>query len=208
MRPARRHNLCLGFTKSAPVALTVFGLWGASFLALLGLGCSALAQEARTNRMQIEYVPPKDPAFQPIYDTLKQNHTLEKLQQIFSPFRLPSDMTIKTTQCGMSNVWYQRPTLTICYEYLADILKNLPQEGAPSGVTQTDAILGQFYYVVFHEMGHAMFDALNVPLFGRPEDAADEFAAYLMLHLGSKEDARRLITGAAYTYKNDIQALR
>jgi hypothetical protein len=208
MRFARRHNLCFGPVESARVALTVTGLWGAAFLALLGLGGSALAQEARTNRMQIEYVPPNDPAFQPIYDALKQNHTLEKLQQIFSPFRLPMDMTIKTTQCGMSNAWYQRPTLTICYEYLADILKNLPQEGAPSGVTQTDAILGQFYYVVFHEMGHAMFDALNVPLFGRPEDAADEFAAYLMLHLGSKEDARRLITGAAYSYKNDIQGTK
>ena len=167
-----------------------------------------VAQEGRPNRIQIEYVPPKNPAFQQIYDTLKQRQTLEKLQQILSPFKLPVDMTIKTTECGMSNAWYQRTTLTICYEYLADILKNLPPEAAPSGVTQTDAILGQFYYVVFHEMGHAMFDALNVPLFGRPEDAADQFAAYLMLHLGSKEDARRLITGAAYTYKNDIQGTK
>ena len=153
-------------------------------------------------------IPPKNPEFQSICDTLEKNQTLEKLQEIFSPFKLPADLTIKTTECGMSNAWYQRPTLTICYEYLADILKNLPSEGAPSGITQTDAILGQFYYVVFHEMGHAMFDALNVPLFGRPEDAADQFAAYLMLHLGSKEDAHRLITGAAYTYKNDIQGTK
>jgi hypothetical protein len=105
MRSARRHNLCPGHAKSARIVVTMIGLWGASFLALLGLGASAVAQEARTNRMQIEYVPPKDPAFQPIYDTLKQNHTLEKLQQILSPFRLPFDMTIKTTQCGMSNAW-------------------------------------------------------------------------------------------------------
>src|SRR5215468_1378919 len=96
MRSALRYSLCLVSVQSARVALTVIGLWGASFHALLGLGSSALAQEARTNRMQIEYVPPKDPAFQPIYDALKQNHTLEKLQQIFSPFRLPMDMTIKT----------------------------------------------------------------------------------------------------------------
>ena len=188
--------------------LTVIGLCAGLFLAFFGEGAPAVAQDARTNRMQIEYVPPTDPEFQPFYDALKQNHTLEKLQQILSPFRLPFDMTIKTKQCGMSNAWYQRPTLTICYEYLADILKNLPKDDAPSGITPTDAILGQFYYVVFHEMGHAMFDALNIPLFGRPEDAADEFAAYLMLHLGSKEDARRLITGAAYTYKNDIQGTK
>jgi hypothetical protein len=151
--------------------------------------------------MQIEYVPPKNPAFQPIYDALKQHQALEKLQQIFSPFRLPYDMTIKATECGMSNAWYQRPTLTICYEYLDDVMKNTPKETTAAGITPTDAMLGQFFYVVAHEMGHAMFDALNIPLFGRPEDAADEFAAYLMLHLGSKEDAHRLIAGAAYTLR-------
>src|SRR5262245_6471543 len=108
----------------------------------------------------------------------------------------------------MSNAWYQRPTLTICYEYLADILKNVPKDNSPSGVSYSDAVVGQFYYVVFHEMGHALFDALNVPLFGRPEDAADQFAAYLMLRLGSRQDARRLIGGAAYTYTHDIEGTK
>jgi hypothetical protein len=166
-----------------------------------------MAQSGQTNRIKIEYVSPKNPAFQSIYDQIKERHALEKLQEIFSPVRLPVDLTIKTTECGMSNAWYQRPTLTICYEYLADILKNLPNEDAPSGITPTDAILGQFYYVVFHEMGHAMFDALNVPLFGRPEDAADQFAAYMMLRLG-KQDARRVIGGAAYSYKGDMQGTK
>jgi hypothetical protein len=121
--------------KAVWFVLNLIGLCGPLILALFGAWDSATAQEARTNRMQIEYVPPKNPAFQQIYDTLKQRQTLEKLQQIFSPFRLPFDMTIKTTECGMSNAWYQRPTLTICYEYLADILKNLPPEAAPSGIT-------------------------------------------------------------------------
>ena len=207
MRFARR-NLCQRRAHGAQAALNLIGLCCTLFLALFGVGGPAVADDARTNRMQIEYVPPKNPAFQPIYDALKQHQALEKLQQIFSPFRLPVDMTMKTTECGMSNAWYQRPTLTICYEYLADILKTLPKEGAPSGITPTDAMLGQFFYVVAHEMGHAMFDALNIPLFGRPEDAADGFAAYLMLHLGTKEDARRLIDGAAYTYKNDVEGTK
>ncbi len=168
----------------------------------------AVAQDAQPNRIRIEYVPPKTPALQPIYDTLKEHHALEKLQEIFSPFRLPSELTIKATECGMSNAWYQRPTLTICYEYLDDVRKNTPKETTPEGITPTDAILGQFFYVVAHEMGHAMFDALNVPLFGRPEDAADQFAAYLMLHLGTKQDARRLIAGAAYTYKNNMEGTK
>jgi hypothetical protein len=47
-------------------------------------------------------------------------------------------------------------------------------------------------------MGHAVFDILHMPLFGREEGAADEFAAYLMLHFG-KDQARRWVEGAAYS---------
>ena len=61
---------------------------------------------------------------------------------------------------------------------------------------QSVPVLGQFFYVVAHEMGHALFDQLNVPPWGRPEDAGDQFAAYMMLLFG-KQDARRLIGGAA-----------
>jgi len=187
---------------------------GSLFLSAIWIAASlmpttpAKAQQDQPNRIKIEYIPPKSSDFQQIYDRLKENNVLEKLQGIFGPVRLPGELTIKATECGMSNAWYQRPTLTICYEYLADILKNLPADTTAAGVTPTDAMLGQFYYVVFHEMGHALFDALNVPLFGRPEDAADQFAAYLMLRLGSRQDARRLIGGAAYTYKHDIEGTK
>lgn len=172
-------------------------------VALLASGISVLADDPRPNRVQIEYVPPQNPDLKAIYAQLHERHAFEKLQEIFSPVRLQADLTIKTTECGMSNAWYQRPIVTICYEYLADILKNLPKDTTSAGVTPTDAMMGQFYYLVFHEMGHALFDALNVPLFGRPEDAADQFSAYMILRLG-KEDARRLIGGAAYSYRNDI----
>ena len=163
----------------------------------------APAQEARTNRIQIEYVPPKSPEYQSLLDSLKANHGLEKMQEIFSPFRLPGDLNLRTTECGMANAWYQRPTITICYEYLNDIRKSLPAETTSQGITPTDAVLGQFFYVVAHEMGHAMFDMLNVPLWGRAEDAADQFATLMMLQFG-KDSARRLIGGAAFSYKNYV----
>ena len=183
-------------------------LLGASCLAV-SIAVTALAaipagvDEARPNRIRIEYVPPKSPENQRLYDALKERRALEKMQEIFSPFRLSNDLTMRTFECGMANAWYQRPTVTICYEYLADILTRMPKD-TPSGITPTDAMLGQFFYVVGHEMGHAMFDFLNVPLFGRPEDAADYFAAYVMLLFG-KQDARRLMVGAAYTYRNAVQ---
>jgi class 3 adenylate cyclase len=38
------------------------------------------------------------------------------------------------------------------------------------------AAVGQFLWVILHEVGHATFDILDVPIFGRSEDAADDFA--------------------------------
>ncbi len=190
--PRRTRTNCIGvLTFALGIALIVTALVPAS------------ADEARPNRIHIEYVPPKNPENQKLYEALKEHRALEKMQEVFAPFRLSNDLNMRTFECGIVNAWYQRPTVTICYEYLADILTRMPKN-TPSGITPTDAMLGQFFYVVAHEMGHAMFDFLNVPLFGRPEDAADYFAAYTMLLFG-KQEARRLIVGAAYTYRNAIQ---
>src|SRR5262245_26965072 len=162
------------------------------------------AEDARPNRILFEYVPPKNPQLADIYRQIQQRGALEKIQQLFSPFRIPIDLTVKTVEGGQSNAWYQRPTVNLCYEYLDEILQNAPKEPGPAGVTPVDAVVGQFFYVVAHEFGHAMFDVLQVPSFGSAEDAADELSTFMMLHLG-KDDARRLITGAAYSYRNVVQ---
>ena len=159
---------------------------------------------AEPRRIRVEYVPPSNPAHQALYEGLQQRRVLEKFQEIFSPFRLPIELTLKTLGCdGVSNAYYQRPELKICYEYLDDIRKSMPKETTKAGVTPMDAVIGQFFYAVAHEMGHAVFDMYNVPLFGRPEDAADQFAAYMMLQFG-KDQARSLIGGAAYSYRSFV----
>lgn len=179
-------------------------------LALAVLGsplaqCESLAAtDSQPNRIRIEYVVPKSPEHQPIYERLKEHRALEKLQEIFGAFRLPIDLTLRIAGCdGVANAWYQRGQITVCYEYLDVIRKNSPQETTKDGISPTDAMVGQFFYVFAHEMGHALFDLLEVPVFGRAEDAADQFATYVVLQFG-KEQARRLILGTAYSYKNYI----
>jgi hypothetical protein len=173
---------------------------------------AVVAEKAQPNRIRFEYVLPKNPEHQKLYDLLKEKRALETVQQIFSPFRLPIDLTIKTIGCdGVVNAWYDRedsrPTVTICYEYLQNILQSLPKDTTPSGFTTTDATVGQFFWIISHEVGHAMFDIYNVPIFGREEDAADFFAGYIMLQFG-KEPARRLVGGAAWAYKTYIKDYR
>jgi len=174
---------------------------------------ATIAVEAQANRMVVEYVPPTNPAHQALYQRLMERRVLEKLQEVFSPFRLPTQLKLRTVGCdGVSNAWYQKPApgssdlpaVNVCYEYIAEIQKSMPPDTTAAGINPMDAMVGQFFYVFAHEMGHAMFDVLGVPIFGREEDAADNFATYLMLRFGDPE-SRALITGAAYSYKNYVQ---
>ena len=161
------------------------------------------ADQERPNRIRIAYDPPKNPEHQMLLGMIKEQHVLETLQQILSPFRLPAELTIKTMGCdGMVNSWYNTdnsvPTLHICYELLQDILQTAPKETTQGGITPHDAVVGQFLFWTLHEFGHAIFEMYQVPLFGREEDAADQLAGYIMLQFG-EDQARRLIGGAAHT---------
>ena len=160
------------------------------------------APAGRANRVKVEYLPAKKPELQKLEEELKQHRGLETLQTLFSPFRLPKVLTIRSQECGMVNAWYRHedtgPAITLCYEYLEHIMRNLSGKSMPSGITREDAMIGQCFYLAIHEFAHALFDLFNVPIFGREEDAADQFAANMLLHL---ENARALLGGAAYTYK-------
>ena len=124
-------------------------------------------------------------------ELVKEQRTLEKIKELLSPIRLPRKLLVRTQDCdGVSNAWYDGESVTVCYEYLDEIWKNVPDKTTPAGVTPIDALIGPLIDVFLHEAGHAVFDMLNVPLFGREEDAADQFSVYIMLKM-DKDEARR-----------------
>ena len=162
------------------------------------------APSGQSDRVSVVYVQPNNSSFQEVQELLRQHHALEKIKEILSPFQFPEQLTIETTECGVVNSYYQRknfkPTVTLCYEFLKRTLELLPNETNPIGLTPPDAALGQFFWVTFHEVGHAAFDMFNVPIFGHEEDAADNFATFITLQFG-KGQARRLINGAAWAWR-------
>lgn len=180
----------------------------------IAAGCFALAElvttasaAARPNRVSISYVAPKNPAHQPIYQRLKEARFLEKLQGVLSPFRLPRRLLVTMRGCdGEANAWYEDNVITVCYEYIDEIYKNVPAETTSRGVTPIDALVGPVFDTCLHEFGHALFEILELPVFGREEDAADQVAAYLVLQLG-REPARRLIGGTARAYMTEADAV-
>jgi hypothetical protein len=184
----------------------------ALFALLILIGVSVCAENAiarsslRADQVRISYIPPKNPAHEIIFQTLKDRRVLENFKGFLSPLRLPRTLLLKVEGCdGESNAWYEDDAITVCYEYIDEILRNAPKETTPAGVTRTDAIVGPIVETFLHEVGHAVFDYHAVPVLGREEDAADQFSAYLLLQF-AKSDARRLIAGTAYTYNVEASA--
>lgn len=160
----------------------------------------------RSNRIAIDYVAPKDPEHRLINERLKEVRFLERLKEFLSPFRLPATLLVKFEGCdGEANAWYEEQTITICYEYVAEILKTVPDETTPQGVSPIDALIGPVFDTALHEFGHAIFEMLKLPVFGREEDAADQVAAFITLQLG-RDMARRLIGGTAHAYMVEARA--
>ena len=186
-----------GAMMKTTLALAVFGM-----VLVTAMTTTAFAA-SKTNRIEVRYVPPKNPAHQEIYTDLKQHGALEKLQKFLSPVRLPETLRISVEECdGEPDAFYEDAEITICYEYIYELKKNMPQEKTPSGIAPIDTVIGPLFEVSLHEFGHALFDMLELPVFGREEDAADQLAAYILLQFGESE-ARRLIAGTAYAYHID-----
>ena len=174
----------------------------------LCLACAGVPSSTAGEPRQIDiaYLPPKEPQHQPLFELLKRNRVLEKLQEFLGPFRLPQRVLMKVEGCdGIANAFYNEEGVTVCYEYLDEIWANVPKEVTPEGVTPVDALAGPLVDVFLHEFGHLAFKLLNVPVLGREEDAADQFSAFLMLHFGPDE-AHRLIAGTAYSFKPELQS--
>jgi hypothetical protein len=149
--------------------------------------------------LTITYDPPTNPLYQDVYNDLKGRHVLEELQHFLAFLQLPKELSVKLTECGESNSWYDPHAegVLLCYEIVDWIKRVAPSQPQVGNLTREDAIVGPFVQVVLHELGHAMFDFLQVPIAGREEDAADQFSAYLML-LAGKDMAHRTLPGAGY----------
>jgi hypothetical protein len=179
---------------------------GLVWMALPTSSASAQAGSGLENsQVDIAYVEPSNPVFQPIHERLKQRRVLEELRQFLAPLRLPRKILVKSEQCDRESRPYEPGgPVTICYEYVHQLEKfasRIPAgERTPRGVRREDAVVGGFVQIVLHEMSLVVFDMIGVPVWGRERDAADKLAGFLMLQFGT-DTARKLLNGAAYFFE-------
>lgn len=158
---------------------------------------------AANTRVIIDYIDPRLPKSQATMEHLKKRQVLEEFAMFLSPLRLPRVLRVRTKSCGQANAFYVNSewAINICYEYYENLEAIAPQTVSPQGFTRNEVIVGGFIDAILHETGHALFDILQVPVFGREEDAADQISGFVMMQFGP-DVARTTIRGTAYTYLN------
>jgi len=133
---------------------------------------------------------PEDAA---IREKMMDRQALEEFAKFLSPMRLPKTLWIYADECqggAGASPYYSRDdrALVMCYQFMKVVEQraNLIAEAEaknpnafPMRVSRDGFIAGVFAGVILHEAGHAMFDILDVPIFGREEDAADEFSTFV-----------------------------
>jgi hypothetical protein len=171
---------------------------------------------ADTSKIKINYEMP-GAALRPIYDTLHQRKVLERLQRFLSPLLLKSDIEVKAAECGVpadgrfySYVPYERgKPVIICYEYVQLIEKLAPEKTDKSEswgvvgqalVSREMALSGPFVQEILHDVALAALDQLEIPIWGKVEDAADNVAAFIMMQFGT-DVALKTVLGTAYFLK-------
>jgi hypothetical protein len=179
-----------------------------SFVVLLALGYlqapAAIAEERSPGRIEIRYVPPSNPAHKDVEQKLAEQKVLEQLQTLLSPLLLPRPLYLEVAGCnGEVNAHYENDVVTVCYEYMANVLAAANDRSRPAYLEKEHVVLAGILEVFLHEVAHALFDYLEIPILGREEDAADQTAAYFMLNL-EPELTRHVVNGALYLFQKEL----
>ena len=133
---------------------------------------------------------------------------MEKLRDLIRiPIRLPRPLIFQTMSCkGVANAWYHKDTVTVCYELVDNIWKSASEKATPAGIAPIDTMVGPFVFVFLHEVGHALFDMLSMPVLGRARRTLPISSRPIFMLQFEKDEARRLIAGSAYQYRAEVQA--
>jgi hypothetical protein len=196
----------IAITKRAVVAALALSLLPA-LPAPIFQGSPALAAPLKANpQIQVEYLQPKCNAadsqqrcdeFTAIYAWLRVRRPLEEIQTFLAPLRLSRPIKIQVDACGGADRrgYVSGGPVTVCYELINKI------QQVAAGIKDNDSlkqtvIVGTFTQAVLHELAYGIFDVLQVPVWGREDDAADRLAAFVALQF-SQDVARTAIVGAA-----------
>lgn len=156
--------------------------------------------------LTFRYVRPSSPEFLGLSETLRESQILE-VWTTYVGVRLngaPIKLEVMFDECGREDSIYDpmQAVITLCYEEIHRAyitLMSLGHENDKLLIAWIGTMLGELY----HELAHALIHNLDLPITGREEDAADQFAVLALLRHPSGE---KLAIGSA-DYLQDMARL-
>ena len=152
------------------------------------------AAEERTagqNKWLYAATEPTTPALRTLNQRIKQAGMMERFTESLNSNTnlptLPRSVAVRLSQCGNVNASYspRQGTITMCYEMLNHLANIFVRDGQWTQA-QAEAVDGAVNFIMYHEVGHALVDVMDLPVTGREEDAVDQLATYILIGSGEK----------------------
>lgn len=144
-------------------------------VALLLAGCaSAPAPEPGDVRIEYRKVPHK---FVALRDALRDSGRLEEAaDQVEKVAGLPGDVTVLVKSCKDGTQYLMDENrVEFCVQDFAEVRKEMKDAGEEDLM---ETVLGDAEATLLHELAHALIDLRDLPITGREEDVADQFAVW------------------------------
>ena len=143
---------------------------------------------AAQGRIDVQFIRPTRPVGVAMHEALANDpqRGVQTLMDVISnEFALPRNFAVIFAETGDINAWYDpnRHQVVMAYDFIEFIIRDAVQNKA----TQEEAVeyaTGAILFTLMHELGHALIGEMDLPVVGREEDAADEFATMILLEAG------------------------
>ncbi len=113
---------------------------------------------------------------------------------------LPYDIGVSFEECEEPDAFYDKEThqVKLCHQ-LIDEYYDLFSRKVKDRAALDDVVRGAAASTFFHEFGHALVDAWQLPITGREEDAVDQFSTLVLID--ETEDGERMALHGALAFE-------
>jgi hypothetical protein len=131
-----------------------------------------------------------------VRDLLQRDGNFQEVfDEVAAQIALPRDVPIIFRDCGEPSAFWtpENKTVTMCYELIS--LYNTsyeqietPEQGFLQQASVEQVVTATTLFVMLHELGHGLIDLFDLPITGKEEDAADQFATIVLISSDEEDD--------------------
>jgi hypothetical protein len=173
----------------------------AVLLALLTAGCggsdsssTADATEASTEKrgmVRVEWEEPMTEEDELGYELLEAGETEEIISGLAESFELPNRLLVQGINGieGGPAYYPEDNAIVLPYQFATMVLGVMAESSPEASEEEIGEQAGSVNsFILAHEFAHAMIENLDIPIFGREEDAADSISTALLLEVPNGDE--------------------